>query len=122
MAWRMDPLQSLPSAALAQVEGVVDSTNVEEFFTFLNRAFKEGRKAIILDLSGLSYISSGGLSVIVDAYKKAVKAGGTLVILGVPDLIMESFVAVGLDRVLPFAGTREEAIRWVEESMATGEG
>lgn len=115
MAWTMEPLGSLPKTALAKVEGVVDSTNVEEFFSFLNAAFKEGERAIIMDLSGLSYISSGGLSVIVDAYKKAAKAGGTLVIVGISDIIMESFTAVGLDKVLPFAESLEEAIEIAKE-------
>lgn len=122
MAWNIEGLRQLPSAALARVEGVVDSTNVEDFFTFLNKAFKEGKKILILDLSGLSYISSGGLSVIVDAYKKAVKAGGTLLLVGVTDIIKESFEAVRLEKVLPFAETLEEAIRWVEENMGAEKG
>lgn len=110
MAWSIEPFTSPKDAYLARVEGVVDSTNVEDFFSLLNAAFKKGAKVIIIDLSELSYISSGGLSVLVDAYKKAVKAGGTMVVFGVNDLIKESFEAVGLEKVIPFADSLDEAL------------
>ncbi len=110
MAWSAEPLASLKDAFLARVEGVVDSTNVEDFFSLLNAAFKKGARAIIVDLSELSYISSGGLSVLVDAFKKAVRAGGTLVIFGVNDLVKESFEAVSLEKMIPFASDLDEAL------------
>lgn len=50
---------------------------------------------IILNMSGLQYVSSAGLRVLKILYMKVIKAGGTLEITNVAPMIMEVFEMTG---------------------------
>lgn len=110
MAWEAELLEE-GTKALVRLEGVVDSTNVEEFFAFINSLFKRGVKRMVLDMENASYLSSGGLSVIVDAYKKADKEGGKLVIARASDMVADLFRVVQMERIIPFFESLEEALK-----------
>lgn len=110
MAWRVEEIEGPPRSALIELEGVVDSTNVDRFFSFINSVFKRDIVRMVLDLSGTSYLSSGGLSVIIDAYNKARGEGGKLVIAGASEMIRDLFEAVQFEKILEFYATVEEAL------------
>lgn len=110
MAWEAEFLEG-GDKVLVRLEGVVDSTNVEEFFAFINSLFKMGMKRMVLDMENASYLSSGGLSVIVDAYKKAEREGGKLVIARASDMVADLFKVVQVEKIIPFFETVEEALR-----------
>jgi anti-anti-sigma factor len=86
---------------------------VEEFFALVNALFKSRVYRIVQDMENTSYLSSGGLSVIVDAYKKAEKAGGGLAIARASDMVSDLFEAVQIVKIIPFYPTVEEALRAV---------
>ncbi|MDY6794760.1 MAG: STAS domain-containing protein [Actinomycetota bacterium] len=111
MAWRVSEVGEDADKAIVEVEGVVDSTNVEDFFGFINAVFKRGIKRIILDLRGTSYLSSGALSVIIDAYKRATEEGGGLVIVGASEMIAELFRVVQFDNIIEFHDDLDEAMK-----------
>ncbi|WP_287152687.1 STAS domain-containing protein [Candidatus Solincola tengchongensis] len=110
MAWEVEMLNG-GAKALVRVEGVVDSTNVEEFFAFINSIFKKGVKRMVLDMENTSYLSSGGISVIVDAYKKAEREGGRLVIARASDMVVDLFRVAQIERIIPLFSTLEEALQ-----------
>jgi anti-anti-sigma factor len=87
---------------LLEVEGVIDSVNVTDFFQCVNKLFKEDRLLIVMDMARASYLSSGALSVIADAFKKAKGMGGKLVLCGVPESLKELFSVVQFDRIFEF--------------------
>ncbi len=89
-------------AYLVGIEGIVDSVNVTDFFQVINRVFKEGGRSLIIDLSEASYLSSGALSVIADAHRKAGEHGGKVLLSGVSDQLMELFRVVQFDRLFEF--------------------
>ncbi len=60
-----------------------------------------------------SYLSSGGLSVIVDAFKKAEKGGGKLVIARASEMVADLFKVVQAERIIPLFPTLEEALQAV---------
>ncbi len=95
-------LAGRPGTVVVKVEGVVDSTTLEDFFRTVSGAFAGEAKNLLFDVSSLSFISSGGLSVISDAYKKAQSRGGAVFIVGASDQIKELFGIVGFDRIFPF--------------------
>ena len=110
MAWRVNELEPGGGKAVVELEGVVDSTNLEEFFAFINLVFKQGVNRIVLDLEYTSYVSSGGLSVIIDAYKRAQKEGGKLVIARASEMVSELFEVVQFEKIIEFYPDLEEAI------------
>ncbi len=62
----------------ATVSGRVDSVNSREFEKELGAIADAGATNIILDCSGLSYISSAGLRVLLITIRKLNQAGGQL--------------------------------------------
>lgn len=110
MAWRVKEVGDEADKAIVEVEGVVDSTNVEDFFGFINSIFKKGTSRIVIDLDNASYISSGGLSVIIDAYKRAGREGGKLVIARTPEMVTELFEVAQFEKVIEFYNSLDEAL------------
>lgn len=95
-------LEEPEGTSVVRVEGVIDSVNVTDFFQTLNRLFKEGTKNLVIDLSEATYLSSGALSVIADAYRRAEGCGGKVLLSGVSERLMELFGVVQFDRLLEF--------------------
>ena len=57
---------------------------------------------LILDFSGVTFISSLGLKVVLELYKHMKEQNGTLTIENVPEQIKTSFKMVGFDKFLTF--------------------
>jgi anti-anti-sigma factor len=110
MAWRVNEIEPGSGRAIVELEGVVDSTNLEDFFAFLGAVFKQGINRIVLDMEYTSYLSSGGLSVIIDAYRRAEKEGGKMVIARASDLVSDLFEVVQFESIIEFYEGLEEAI------------
>ena len=113
MAWRVREIGDSGDKAVVELEGVVDSTNVEEFFGFINSVFKQGITRIVLDLEFTGYLSSGALSVIADAYNKAKKEGGKLVIARTTEMVNELFEVVQFSKMIEFYDDLDAAIEAV---------
>lgn len=109
MAWRVKEEDQAEHSAVVEVDGVVDSTNVGEFFGFINVVLKRGINRIVLDLSNTSYLSSGGLSVIIDAYKRVTNEGGKLVITGASNMLSDLFDTVQFNKIIEFYDSQDEA-------------
>ncbi|MBN2026321.1 MAG: STAS domain-containing protein [Actinobacteria bacterium] len=110
MAWRVNEAEPGSEVAVVELEGIVDSTNLEDFFAFINSVFKRGFRRIVLDMEFASYLSSGGLSVVIDAYKRAEREGGKLVIARASDMIRDLFEVVQFDKIIEFHENLDEAI------------
>lgn len=57
--------------------------------------------AVTLDCAALDYISSAGIGVVVETFKRLRNTGGSLKLVNVPPRIRTVFTYAGLDRVLP---------------------
>jgi len=55
--------------------------------------------ALTLDFSALDFIASSGLRALVTANKRAVAAGGSIVLTGLNDVVADVFDVTGLDEV-----------------------
>ncbi len=110
MAWRVREIGEEERKAVVELEGVVDSTNVDQFFGLINAVLKKGISRIVLDLEYTSYLSSGGLSVIIDAHKKADRLGGKLVAARTSETVKELFEVVQFERIIEFYDDLDEAI------------
>jgi len=96
--------------AVIKVSGVVDSETVELFGETLDGVFKEDCYNIILDIDGLTYINTAGLSIIADAYKKSSQNKGGLKILRAGDAIKELLDVVRFTKIIDIYEDEEEAI------------
>jgi anti-sigma B factor antagonist len=57
-------------AAVLSLAGRIDTVAAPELEQAINRTIEDGRRKILLDFSGVSYISSGGLRVLLATAKK----------------------------------------------------
>ena len=65
---------------------------------------------IVIDLSGLSYISSAGLRVLLVTNKKVKQAGGRMALCGAAAAVREVFSISGFDTILSLQPGRSAAI------------
>lgn len=73
-------------------------------------AIEKGENKIVVNCSGLTYISSSGLRVLLVALKKVVATGGFLRLAGLPDNIREILVISGFTSIFSIFSTLDEAI------------
>ena len=64
---------------------------------------------VLVDLSGVTFIDSTGVGVLVGALKRAREAGGQLNFCGAQKRVKRVFEITGLIGALPLFGTRDEA-------------
>ena len=95
---------------LFEVIGRVDSTNASELGAALDRAADEGRTSMVLDLSGVDYMSSAGLRQMVRVLKRVKRGGGDLRIANPSERVKEVLELAGLDTIFEIYPTQVEAV------------
>ena len=78
----------------------------------LRAALAETRaaRALVVDLSGVDYVSSPGLALLETLVAEAAAAGQTLVVCGLTDPVRIALDLSGLSATLPCAATLDEAV------------
>lgn len=64
---------------------------------------------LLVDLSGVSYVDSSGLAVLIDAMQKVQKYGGTFGVIGMQESVRSIFEIAKLDQVFRIFPTVEAA-------------
>ena len=84
---------------LFTLSGRIDSSNANEFDAAVKSALAEGRHNLVLDLSGVSYMSSAGLRVIVAALRECKKLpnNGDVRLSSLSERVAEVLELAGLD-------------------------
>lgn len=90
------------------VVGEVDASSSIELDNAMKAAF-ETEKKIMVDLSGLEYISSAGLGVFV-SHLEDIRAGINLVLFGLSESVLQVFELLGLPQLIQIVTTEEEAV------------
>ena len=86
-------------AGAIEIRGRFDASQAGRVEEFLDQV----EASCELDLSGLAYVSSLGLGVLLKTQKRLRDAGHGLVLTGMPDHIREIFRFSGFDRVFEIA-------------------
>jgi anti-sigma B factor antagonist len=98
------------SCAVVRVDGEIDLDSAGELSEAAVAALQEIGPSLVLDLSGVTFMDSTGLKVLLAVHKRAELAGGRLV-LAAPTRSVNRVVSVtGFDRTLAVAETVEAAV------------
>jgi len=93
------------------LEGMLDESNADEFapkiYEFIESMDNE--TSVILDLEKLTYMNSKSIGYIADYYNKVSAKNGKIVIAKPARNVKETLSVVGLDQMIPFTQTLEEA-------------
>lgn len=91
-------------ALTLRIEGSIDTVTAPELERRLN-AELAGVRELVLDFSGVNYVSSAGLRVIMSAARTMNKQG-SMVLKQVGDDVREVFEMTGFDELLTFESTK----------------
>ena len=82
-----------------EITGRLDTTTAPNLESVINE-LSEDTKELIFDMSGVEYISSAGIRVLLGAYKKTNSAQGKMRIEKANDMVREVFEMTGLLQML----------------------
>jgi len=100
--------QQHDGVCVASLLGKLDADRVPLFEEWNNRRNDGAEKRIILDFSGLTYLSSAGLRAILTANRHAERTGTVLLFCGLGGMTRQVFQTAGLLAYLPvYPGVKE---------------
>ena len=91
-------IEKTNGATVMKIEGRLDTTTAPELEKAINGE-GEALKSLVLDFSGVDYISSAGLRVLLSAQKK-MNAQGSMELVGVSEAVMDIFEMTGFADIL----------------------
>ena len=97
-------------AAVIAAAGEVDVFTAPDLDTEITAQLADGRSRLVVDLSGVSFLDSTGLGVLVKGLKGAREAGGSLHLVVTSDRIRKIFDITGLDAAMPLFDTVHDAV------------
>ncbi len=98
-------------ACLMSVAGELDYHTAARLRAGLDEVPLDQGVSLIIDLSGLTYCDSTGISILVSAYHRAKAAGAVLALAGLNPDIARVFRVIGLDQVFSSYDTVDAASR-----------
>jgi len=102
-------VSNVENVTLVEASGRVDSMNANQFGASLSNEIDAGNVSLVLDLSGVDYMSSAGLRELVSALKKVKRGGGDLRIAQPSERVREVLEMAGLDTIFQIFGSQDEA-------------
>ncbi|WCB92087.1 hypothetical protein DSM104299_00769 [Baekduia alba] len=102
------------------VDGEIHVSTVPEFSGVLAAAVDAGRIAIVLDLSGVMFIDSTGLSVLLNALRRVTRAGGAMALVCQNPTVLRLFEITRLDATFPIHAGVEPALAAVRATQPAG--
>ena len=117
--------QQLANVVLIRIAGRIDHITAKAFeealMPQLDGCTGEVKK-VLLDVSGIVYMSSAGLRVLIMAAKQCQQQQGEIVIAALPPLLQEVFAISRFDRVFTIFPTVPAALEAISSAAAVAYG
>jgi len=105
------------SLSIVRPQGRIDSTTSPQFEEVLSGVLDRGVGIVLIDMSGVSYVSSAGLQVLLTAAKRMRRESGWMRIFGLRDLVREVFQISGFVAILDIRASETDARQDLRESQ-----
>lgn len=105
--------------AVLTVGGEVDLGTAGELSDAAIAAMQEISPRLVMDLTGVSFMDSTGLKVLLAVHKRAELAGGRLVLVNPTRSVAKVIAVTGLDQTFHVADSVDAAVATIEQSVAT---
>jgi anti-sigma B factor antagonist len=96
--------------SVLKVSGYLDTTTASELETALYGLLKKNESKIVIDLSGVNYISSAGWGIFIGEIKEIRHKGGDLKLSGMTGDVYEVFQLLEFNSILEAYDTSEDAM------------
>jgi anti-sigma B factor antagonist len=104
------PVEVIRSVPVVAAPEDIDITNAAELRTALRQAAAGGHGTFVVDMSRTQFCDTAGLHALVGAHKRARAEGGQVLLVVVGDTVLRIFSITGLDRVIPYFSSLEQAL------------
>ena len=95
---------------IVEVSGEIDVYTAPSLRERLNELVAAGQYDLVVDMSGVDFLDSTGLGVLVGGLKRVRSHDGTLRLVCAQEKILKVFRITGLTKVFPIHATLEEAL------------
>ncbi|MBF9254450.1 STAS domain-containing protein [Pontibacter sp. 172403-2] len=102
--------EQLGEIAIVRLKGELDASTSPVADTAMSEALKSTSKAVLIDCSALTYISSAGLGAVLSTYHDCNHRSVQLFLYGLQPKIKSVLNILGLEKVIPIATTEKEAL------------
>ncbi len=104
------------------VTGEIHVTTAPEFSERLKDAGAAGTRGVVIDLSGVEFIDSTGLSVLLNALRRVTRGGGRMSLVISNPTVLRLFEITKLDSTFDIQSTREAALDRVQGDAGSSDG
>src|SRR5947207_9815058 len=101
-----------------RVLGEIHATTAPEFSERLNETITEGKTGVLLDLTGVEFIDSTGLSVLLNGLRRVTRARGTMVLACANPTVLRLFEITKLDSTFEILPNCDDAVARLRQAMA----
>jgi anti-sigma B factor antagonist len=98
------------AVTIVSVDGRMDAVTSPDFETKMSELINTGERKLVVSLSGLEYISSAGLRVILASAKRMRENQGQIVFCGLQGHVLEVFKISGFRSIFKIFDTENEAV------------
>jgi anti-sigma B factor antagonist len=102
-----------------RVTGRLDAVTSSVFESELVGSLRDPGEHMMVDLSGVDYLSSAGLRALIVAARAAGASGRELALVGIRDTVMQVLATAGFDTFFRCFPTDDEALRNLNQRRAT---
>ncbi len=106
----MDVRQPSGSTSVVDVQGDITAESEEVLMDAYSKASTEGTKSIVLNFSGLEYMNSGGIGLLVTLLVRANRQKQKLLAFGLTDHYKEIFELTRIDEAISIFDSEDEAL------------
>ena len=103
-------LGALGNVTVVHVSGEIDLATCESVAEVVFDQLGQEPDALVIDLSGVGFMGSTGLSMLVEAHRQAERCGTSLHIVATTPPVLRTLEISGLDSVLPIRGSISAAV------------
>ncbi len=99
------------NCTIVGVKGKIDAVTSPEFEKSLSDLINQGEKTLLMDLTGLEYISSAGLRSILSTAKKLKTMDGQMIFFGLQGSVKDVFRISGFGSIFKILDSRADALK-----------
>ncbi|MGK7868597.1 STAS domain-containing protein [Falsiroseomonas sp. E2-1-a20] len=106
---QFDVVEISPSANKVVMLGRLDAAGAAAVETRFTASVAASGRSAVLDLTGLEFLSSLGIRMLLASARVVARRGGRVVLFGAQPMVAEVMEAMALEEVLPLVATEAEA-------------
>lgn len=108
MSMELEVVEHAPPLTHVHLRGRMDSQGAEQIESKLNATLLRGGHGV-LDLSGVTFLASLGIRVLISAAKQLDRRGAKLVLVAPRDLVDQALRHSSIDEIIPVVASIQEA-------------